>query len=165
MKTLTARFPGTCTECAGKITPGQQILWAKGVKPRHLDCQSTEVAPVPAPRPVTFWCQGAVNQAPHSVTGVPARTVNHYAGKWNGGRSAPAPRAEHWCARCQENEANLLAAYADLERQYKARQYAVVEEGVRQGQSRLSPQIEARLTALVDWEIEQRQAVARRFGL
>lgn len=36
--TITARYPGTCPTCHQHITPGQQIEWTKGEKPKHTRC-------------------------------------------------------------------------------------------------------------------------------
>jgi hypothetical protein len=36
--TITAKFPGTCHRCSGRITPGQQIEWTRGTKPTHTTC-------------------------------------------------------------------------------------------------------------------------------
>lgn len=41
---ITARFPGRCRLCSGRITPGEQIMWAKGEKPRHVECPISEAA-------------------------------------------------------------------------------------------------------------------------
>lgn len=35
---ITAKFPGVCRKCTGRINPGEQIYWAKGEKPRHVEC-------------------------------------------------------------------------------------------------------------------------------
>lgn len=35
---ITAKFPGVCRRCTGRIRPGDQIYWAKGEKPRHVEC-------------------------------------------------------------------------------------------------------------------------------
>lgn len=37
---ITAKFPGVCRLCLGRIHAGQQIYWAKGEKPRHADCSA-----------------------------------------------------------------------------------------------------------------------------
>ena len=37
---ITAKFPGRCRLCLGRIHTGQQIYWAKGEKPRHADCSA-----------------------------------------------------------------------------------------------------------------------------
>lgn len=37
---ITAKFPGVCRRCSGRIAPGEQIYWAKGEKPRHVECQA-----------------------------------------------------------------------------------------------------------------------------
>jgi hypothetical protein len=42
--TMTAKFPGKCTSCGGRISVGASILWAKGEGARHADC-SVAVAP------------------------------------------------------------------------------------------------------------------------
>jgi len=39
---ITAKFPGRCHKCTGSIDPGQQIYWAKGEKPRHVECRNAE---------------------------------------------------------------------------------------------------------------------------
>lgn len=37
--TITAKFPSTCTACAGRILKGQTIEWVKGQKTaRHTSC-------------------------------------------------------------------------------------------------------------------------------
>jgi DNA repair protein RadD len=36
---ITAKFPGRCRTCGAAITPGEQIWWAKGEKPKHVDCR------------------------------------------------------------------------------------------------------------------------------
>ena len=35
---VTAKFPGRCRQCLGPIKPGEQIWWAKGEKPKHVEC-------------------------------------------------------------------------------------------------------------------------------
>jgi hypothetical protein len=47
--TMTARFPGKCASCGGRISVGSSILWAKGEGARHADC-STATAAAPAKR-------------------------------------------------------------------------------------------------------------------
>ncbi len=37
---ITAKFPGKCAACDGDITPGQQILWAKGEPSIHVSCDN-----------------------------------------------------------------------------------------------------------------------------
>lgn len=36
---ITAKYPGRCRLCEQRITPGDQIYWAKGQKPRHANCR------------------------------------------------------------------------------------------------------------------------------
>jgi DNA repair protein RadD len=36
---ITAKFPGTCRGCRGRISPGQQVYWIKGTGARHVDCE------------------------------------------------------------------------------------------------------------------------------
>lgn len=36
---ITAKFPGRCRMCGATISPGEQIWWAKGEKPRHVECR------------------------------------------------------------------------------------------------------------------------------
>ncbi len=40
---ITAKFPGRCRDCSGAITPGDQIWWSKGEKPRHIECRREAV--------------------------------------------------------------------------------------------------------------------------
>lgn len=40
---ITAKFPGRCRACAGRIATGDQIYWAKGQQPRHAECPRVEV--------------------------------------------------------------------------------------------------------------------------
>ncbi len=47
---MTARFPGKCTSCGGRISVGASILWAKGEGARHADCSTSTVATAPAAR-------------------------------------------------------------------------------------------------------------------
>lgn|SRR5512139_1527488 len=37
---ITARYAGRCRLCDGRIAPGDQIYWAKGDKPRHVECRA-----------------------------------------------------------------------------------------------------------------------------
>lgn len=48
--TITARYPGTCPTCHAPITPGQQIEWTKGAKPRHTTCGASASAVPQIPR-------------------------------------------------------------------------------------------------------------------
>lgn len=41
---ITAKFPGRCRACTGRIAPGEQIWWGKGEKPRHVECPRAEAA-------------------------------------------------------------------------------------------------------------------------
>jgi hypothetical protein len=41
---ITAKFPGTCKGCGGRIAPGQQIYWIKGTGSRHVDCEAARSA-------------------------------------------------------------------------------------------------------------------------
>ena len=36
--TITARYPGKCSECGGSIHAGDQIEWAKGEGSKHEAC-------------------------------------------------------------------------------------------------------------------------------
>lgn len=36
---ITAKFAGRCRSCLGAISPGEQIYWAKGTQPKHVDCR------------------------------------------------------------------------------------------------------------------------------
>lgn len=40
MKTMTAKYSGTCKECGGRISVGETILWARKQGARHLSCGS-----------------------------------------------------------------------------------------------------------------------------
>ncbi len=50
--TITARYPGTCRLCGGKIKPGQEIEWERGQKPVHARCSSKAAAATSAARVV-----------------------------------------------------------------------------------------------------------------
>lgn len=41
---ITAKFPGYCRSCNGRITPGEQIWWARGDKPKHIECPTAPEA-------------------------------------------------------------------------------------------------------------------------
>jgi DNA repair protein RadD len=41
---ITAKFPGTCRGCRGRISPGQQVYWIKGTGARHVDCEAARSA-------------------------------------------------------------------------------------------------------------------------
>jgi DNA repair protein RadD len=41
---ITAKFPGTCRGCRGRIAVGQQVYWVKGSGAKHVDCGAVEVA-------------------------------------------------------------------------------------------------------------------------
>ncbi len=43
--TITAKYPGTCKKCGGKIEVGQKIEWAKGEGAEHIECPKVEEAP------------------------------------------------------------------------------------------------------------------------
>lgn len=49
--TITAKFPGVCLTCGGKIRKGDQIEWKKDAGSKHAACASGQPAPTPAPRP------------------------------------------------------------------------------------------------------------------
>lgn len=38
MREIVSKFPGQCDACKGVIRTGDSILWAKGIKPRHANC-------------------------------------------------------------------------------------------------------------------------------
>lgn len=37
---ITAKYYGQCRKCTGSISPGEQIYWSKGEKPRHVECRT-----------------------------------------------------------------------------------------------------------------------------
>ena len=39
--TITAKYPGTCSQCHAPIQPGERIEWAKGEPSRHAGCAGT----------------------------------------------------------------------------------------------------------------------------
>lgn len=39
--TITAKFPGACPCCNGRINPGDKVEWSKGEKARHASCSSS----------------------------------------------------------------------------------------------------------------------------
>jgi hypothetical protein len=41
---MIARYPGTCTECKGKVLPGEAIYWTPAIGARHVDCQAAAYA-------------------------------------------------------------------------------------------------------------------------
>lgn len=41
---ITAKYPGTCRGCSGRIVIGQQIYWIKGSGARHVDCNAARSA-------------------------------------------------------------------------------------------------------------------------
>jgi hypothetical protein len=41
--TITAKYPGTCSRCGGKITPGQKIEWQRGGASYHTVCPAEAV--------------------------------------------------------------------------------------------------------------------------
>ena len=43
--TITARFPGCCSQCGGRIQAGEQIEWAKGRPTRHATCPTATKRP------------------------------------------------------------------------------------------------------------------------
>lgn len=47
--TIKAKYPGTCPTCNGPITPGQNIEWSRGTRPRHTTCPPYAAQPAPAP--------------------------------------------------------------------------------------------------------------------
>jgi hypothetical protein len=57
--TMTARFPGKCTSCGGRISVGATILWAKGEGARHVNCS----APSPSASVAVPWEKSAKNPA------------------------------------------------------------------------------------------------------
>lgn len=50
---MFAKFPGLCRECGRDITEGAPILWAPGLKAKHVDCDAVasdpEAVHTPAP--------------------------------------------------------------------------------------------------------------------
>ena len=38
MSAITAKYPGTCRACRGRIDVGTPILWARGEGVRHVEC-------------------------------------------------------------------------------------------------------------------------------
>ena len=61
--TITAKFPGKCSECGGRISAGAQIEWSKGEGARHTKCAASS-EPRAAPGPIALHggsgngCQG-----------------------------------------------------------------------------------------------------------
>ncbi len=47
--TITAKYPGTCRLCGGKIRPGQEIEWERGQKPVHANCSSKSATATATP--------------------------------------------------------------------------------------------------------------------
>lgn len=41
---ITAKFPGTCKSCGGRIAIGQQVYWIKGEGAKHTNCQEARGA-------------------------------------------------------------------------------------------------------------------------
>jgi hypothetical protein len=41
MKTMTAKYPGTCTACGKAIARGELIQWSRGAGARHAACQAS----------------------------------------------------------------------------------------------------------------------------
>lgn len=41
---ITAKFPGTCRGCKGRIVVGQQVYWIKGEGAKHADCERAVAA-------------------------------------------------------------------------------------------------------------------------
>lgn len=39
-KRITARYPGTCRQCERPFEPGVEIMWAKGIQPKHVNCEA-----------------------------------------------------------------------------------------------------------------------------
>lgn len=37
---ITAKYPGTCRGCGGRIVVGDQVYWIKGTGARHVDCKA-----------------------------------------------------------------------------------------------------------------------------
>jgi len=54
--TITAKYPGVCASCGGRVTPGQQIEWAKGQPTRHTAC--VESAPFSVYGGSGYGCRG-----------------------------------------------------------------------------------------------------------
>lgn len=45
MRTMTAKYPGVCSDCGGKIQRGELIQWSRGIGARHAhDCQAAKHA-------------------------------------------------------------------------------------------------------------------------
>src|SRR5690606_6016911 len=41
---ITAKYPGTCKGCGGRVAVGQQVYWVKGSGVRHADCDAARRA-------------------------------------------------------------------------------------------------------------------------
>lgn len=41
-KRIVARFPGTCGRCQEPIAKGDPIMWSRGEKPFHADCDERD---------------------------------------------------------------------------------------------------------------------------
>ena len=41
--TITAKYPGKCSECGGSIHAGEQIEWSKGAGAKHTKCGASTV--------------------------------------------------------------------------------------------------------------------------
>lgn len=50
MATITAKFPGVCGRCGGRIQPGERISWTKGQQSSHVTCPGVGAVPA-APKP------------------------------------------------------------------------------------------------------------------
>lgn len=47
--TISAKYPGTCKKCGGKIAVGEKIEWSAGQGSQHAECPAKTVAAPPAP--------------------------------------------------------------------------------------------------------------------
>jgi len=43
VKRMTAKYPGTCRNCSGKIIPGQSVMWARSTGAYHVNCTTANL--------------------------------------------------------------------------------------------------------------------------
>lgn len=95
---ITARFPGTCIGCAGRVLVGDRIIFdTRARSTMHVSCAAPAPAPVAAPVPVTPPAPAPVAPATWEDSKADLLGAAAISAKWEAERAEKAKRAAPAC--------------------------------------------------------------------
>lgn len=101
--TITAKFPGKCEVCGGKIRPGDRIEWKKGAGSRHEACATGAAAQQPTQAAARAPRKPSAPRAPKQIpAGVMLRSDKH---AYHMGDVMPAILRDAEISECEERQA------------------------------------------------------------